>query len=191
MSNVTGLSVYPDQLTNWHKTFLLGFNSGILNTFAPLHTMNRSELQQRISSVKKELEKLENELKETPVSIAEAKAGDTLNDGCIVIERYSDYLLIASPVEVSCHWTRQFKPLFEQLEKEGFIPSQWYVPSKEELQLAYKNCRQLFSPTFYWSSTEYSSARACSVNFINGIANGYFKTGTDCVRAFRRYPLDS
>jgi len=70
----------------------------------------------------------------------------------------------------------------------GFNPSDWFVPSISELQMGYL-CRcnwDTFSSASYWSSTECSSAIAYDVCFTNGGTRNCDKTGSFCVRAFRR-----
>ena len=146
------------------------------------------QLQQEIQATQKQLQKLQEKLESSKVTIENAPVGAVLPDGCIVVERYKDSILIAAPkeTEVRCEWTPEFEPVFTSLKEHGFIPCQWHVPSQEELELAYKNCRQRFSSAFYWSSTERNSSHAWPVFFNLGICCYSGKTSTYCVRAFRR-----
>ena len=158
--------------------------------------MNTQQLQQEIQKTQEQLQRLQEQLEASKtITIETAQPGDTLPDGTVVIERYSDSVLIAAPstTEVYCEWTPEFQPAFDSLKKRGFIPSQWHVPSLKELQLAYKNCKEQFANGFYWSSTEFGSKfdSACYVNLNTGKTDYYFKPSPFCVRAFRRVYLDT
>lgn len=149
--------------------------------------MNLQKLHQEITKTQQQLQRLQEQLEAAKaITIETAPVGTVLFDGTVVIARYEDSVLLAAPksTEVKAEWTPEFKPVFDSLKKEGFIPSQWYVPSPKELQLAYDNCRNQFSSPFYWSSTS-----ACYVNFNYGIALNTVKTFTSCVRAVRRIVL--
>jgi hypothetical protein len=87
--------------------------------------------------------------------------------------------------EVKAPWTKEFPLVFQKLKEEGFNLSQWFVPSIEQLKLAYENIPNEFSSTLYWSSTEYGASDACFMYFNYGLANGSGKSYTTCVRAFR------
>jgi hypothetical protein len=86
---------------------------------------------------------------------------------------------------VKATWSKEFAEVFQKLKEQGFNPSQWFVPTKEQLQLAYKTIRDEFSATFYWSSTELTAAIAFFVSFYIGGSCFNNKSGTLCVRAFR------
>ena len=148
--------------------------------------MSYSELKQEISDIETLLTKLKERLKTTFPTIQEATPGDVLEDGCIVIQKFDGAALIAAPglTECRCVWD-QIEPVFNNLAKQGFTPSQWFIPSIEQLCLAYKVAKQHFSATNYWSSTEASSTTACSVNFFTGTQGTRSKTLSYCVRAFR------
>jgi hypothetical protein len=155
--------------------------------------MDYLELKAKISETSRELKRLKKLLKTTFPTPEQAQPGDKLADGCIVIERYpktifyNERLLIAAPKETEswCEWTPGFKPVFDRLKEHGFNPSDCFIPSVDQLKLAYKNVKQQFSSTAYWSSTEASSSGACLVNFISGIQGANSKADTHCVRAFR------
>ena len=145
------------------------------------------QLQQEIQATQEKLKKLQEKLESSKVTIENAPVGAVLPDGCIVVERYKDSILIAAPEStgVKCTWTPEFKDVFTSLKNHGFNPSQWHVPSQEELQLTYKNCKEQFSSAFYWSSTENSSMDAFGVRLGDGRSNGCLKTYACHVRAFR------
>jgi hypothetical protein len=154
--------------------------------------MNSQQLKAEIEATQKQLKKLQEQLEASKsVTIETAQPGDTLPDGCVVIARYDDSILIAAPstTEVECKWTPEFPEVFESLKDHGFIPAQWYIPSVKELELAYRNYKEQFSSTFYRSSTEYSSTSAFFLYFNNANTLNCNKTYCNCVRAFRRVVL--
>jgi hypothetical protein len=151
--------------------------------------MNKyEELEKQVAEMQKEIDRLKAEDKKKPeITIENASIGDVLDDGCIVVHKTDNMALLAAPAatEVSCGWSK-VSPVFEALMSQGFNPSQWFVPSKEQLQLAYENCKQHFASVSYWSSAEVSSTNACFLNFgINGTIGSFPKSLSLCVRAFR------
>jgi len=140
------------------------------------------ELEEEISSFKQQL----NNYKETP-TIETAKVGDVLEDGCIVLKKENGVALLVAPksTEVYDTWSKEFSTVFKKLEEQGFNPSQFFIPTMDQLNLAYKTIPQHFASTGYWSSTEFNATIACFVNFNNGNAVTTCKTLTYCVRAFR------
>jgi hypothetical protein len=78
------------------------------------------------------------------------------------------------------------------------VYSNWYLPSKDELQLMYinkaainttavANGADIFEEFYYWSSTEFDSDRAWRQNFSNGNQYDYSKNFTNYVRAVRAF----
>ncbi len=74
----------------------------------------------------------------------------------------------------------------------------WYLPSKEELNLMYQNKALIdvaaianggsgFASTFYWSSTEDNSNGAWEQYFVSGNQYGVSKSGSIRVRAVRAF----
>jgi hypothetical protein len=71
----------------------------------------------------------------------------------------------------------------------------WFLPSKDELNQMYKNIEILeaaegfisFSLTYYWSSKEYDNVDAWRQSFLNGWQNGSSKDNTYYVRAVRAF----
>jgi TolB-like protein len=67
----------------------------------------------------------------------------------------------------------------------------WFLPSKDELDLMYKNLKQKelggFGNNWYWSSSQYGSSVAWSQRFSDGDQYNYFKSSTDSVRAIRAF----
>jgi len=74
------------------------------------------------------------------------------------------------------------------LTNGGLTPSDWFVPSRSQLQSGYA-CRTYWDSfsffTGYWSSTESGASNACMVFFDIGSAFITNKANTLCVRAFR------
>ena len=72
------------------------------------------------------------------------------------------------------------------LELNGY--TDWYLPSKDELNFAYKNARDLMKGDWYWSSTEYSATLAWYQYFHGSSAGSQYTnvmTITYSVRGFR------
>ena len=67
--------------------------------------------------------------------------------------------------------------------------SDWFLPSKDELNLMYENLKFFgvggFAGNHYWSSSEGSALSAWSQDFDNGGQYGSFKGSTVRVRAIR------
>lgn len=150
----------------------------------------KTQLQNKIQELEKELQQFKNQLNDyKEITIENASVGDVLEDGSIVVKKENGLALLMAPqsTEVCCQWSKEFPELFNKLKEKGFNPSQWFVPTVEQLNVSYKNenVRKNFSAAFYWSSTEINATIAFGVIYISGNANGITKTGTNCVRAFR------
>jgi hypothetical protein len=157
--------------------------------------MKHYEIISRLDEIEKEKFTLLKRLSE--LSYSNCQPGDKLADGCIVIDRrpksifYNERLLIAAPIEtqVDCEWTPEFQPVFDKVKEHRFNPTDWFIPSVEQLQLAYKNAKPHFPGWWYWSSDEASSTDACLVGFKGGYQCSISKTDTFSVRAFRLVEL--
>lgn len=150
---------------------------------------SKNQLQSKIQELEAELQEFKQQLgsyKETP-TIQEANVGDTLEDGSIVLQKSNGLALLVAPkdTEVKATWSQEFTEVFQKLKEQGFNPSQWFVPTEEQLLLAYRNVPNEFSSPRYWSSTEDGATGACVVAFTHGFAYDCDKTFTTCVRAFR------
>jgi hypothetical protein len=151
--------------------------------------MNKQQIASEIKKTEEQLAKLRAELEQPEFPTLESsRPGDKLENGCIVVHKFSDVrmALIAAPQHTAwhSHWSKEFSGVFVVLDQVGFNKSQWFIPNVEQLQLAYKNCREHFSAPIYWSSTEASSTKSCLVLFDNGLQATSSKTNTFCVRAF-------
>jgi hypothetical protein len=149
----------------------------------------KTQLQSKIQELETELQEFKQQLnnyKDHP-TIQEAQVGDVLEDGCIVLQKTNGLALLVAPksTEVKTKWSKEFPEVFNKLEQEGFNPSQFFIPTKEQLLLAYQEIPQHFSAALYWPSTEINATVACGVGYINGIASLYSKPNANCVRAFR------
>jgi uncharacterized protein (UPF0335 family) len=150
--------------------------------------LTKTQLQQEVQNLETKLQEFREQLNQCKeVTIETAGVGDTLEDGSIVLKKENGLALLVSPqsTEVEATWSKEFSEVFKALKSQGFNPSQWFIPTQEQLKLAYRNVPNEFSSTYYWSSTESNATRACNVNFNNGNAYNNFKTNTNCVRAFR------
>lgn len=71
--------------------------------------------------------------------------------------------------------------------------SDWFLPSKDELDLLYKSLARNGTGTFlregygYWSSSEYDERRAWGQGFSNGVQGRVEKTELLAVRAIRAF----
>ena len=149
----------------------------------------KTQLQTKIQELESELQSFKQQLnnyKETP-TIQEAQVGDVLEDGCIVLQKCNGVALLVAPgsTDVYATWSKEFPEVFKKLEEQGFNPSQFFIPTKEQLNLAYQNIKNHFPSTLYWSSTEFTATNACNQFFGNGNIHSISKTFTFCVRAFR------
>ena len=144
----------------------------------------KQQLLQSINETEQQLNKLKRELEShrTPM-IQEARLSDTLEDGSIVIKKENGLALLLAPAftEVSCTWSKEFSEVFESLKNNGFNPSQWFVPTIEQLRLAYRVIPNEFGYHYYWSSNESSELGAYSLS----VSDGGF--GSQC-QNYRRTP---
>jgi hypothetical protein len=149
---------------------------------------NRQKLLQTIGETEQQLEKLKEQLRSDPApSIRDAEVGDSLEDGSIVLKKEDGLALVVAPksTEVSCQWSKEFSEVFDRLAFQGFIPSQWFVPTVEQLMLAYGTIPSEFSEEGYWSSSDFNSSSAYLVFFDNGDQWMNTKSDFGKVRAFR------
>jgi hypothetical protein len=149
---------------------------------------NRQQLLQTIGETEQQLEKLKEQLRSDPApSIRDAEVGDSLEDGSIVLKKEDGLALVVAPksTEVSCQWSKEFSEVFDRLAFQGFIPSQWFVPTVEQLMLAYGTIPSEFSEEGYWSSSDFNSSSAYLVFFDNGDQWMNTKSDFGKVRAFR------
>lgn len=151
--------------------------------------MNKSEIAQQIKETEEKLAALRLELEKPEYpTLADSKPGDKLENGCIVVHKFSDVkmALIAAPKStmVSSPWSNDFNVVFEKLEQHGFNRSQWFIPNVRQLELAYNNCQEDFGAQVYWSSIEASSDSSYDVDFSDGMIGVIRKTNSSIVRAF-------
>jgi hypothetical protein len=127
----------------------------------PKQMDTQQQLLQTIQETEDQLNKLKEQLKQQkPPTIQEAKVGDTLEDGSIVIKKENGLALVIAPRQTEVHnleWSEDSPGAYCNLN----IPSQWFIPSKEQLLLAYAVIPNEFTG-FYWSSTVVD---CCKPNF--------------------------
>jgi hypothetical protein len=150
--------------------------------------LTKTQLQAEDQKLKTKLQEFQEQLNECKeVTIETASVGDTLEDGSIVLQKSNGLALLVAPksTEVEAKWSKEFSEVFEALKSRGFNPSQWFIPTKEQLILAYKTIPNKFSSSYYWSSTEADATFACGVDFLNDAASYSSRANSFCVRAFR------
>ena len=150
--------------------------------------LTKTQLQQEVQDLETKLQEFREQLNShKTVTIETASVGDTLEDGSIVLQKSNGLALLVAPknTEVEAKWSKEFPEVFQALKSQGFNPSQWFIPTKEQLLIAYRNVPNEFSSSYYWSSTEFNATFACLVIFTLGNAYTSVKEYTNCVRAFR------
>ena len=77
------------------------------------------------------------------------------------------------------------------IENSGVTYDDWFLPSKDELDLMYTNLKDAgvggFTVYVYWSSSEYDAFRAWFQYFNNGLQSNLYKDDTYRVRAVRAF----
>jgi len=153
---------------------------------------SKTQLQSKIQELETQLKEFKSQLNNyQEVTLETAKVGDVLGDGSIVLQKSNGLALLVAPAstEVEATWSKEFPEVFQKLKEQGFNPSQWFIPTKEQLQLAYNVIPSRFhggvDATYYWSSTENNCTSAWAVDFGIGSPYGNSKAATCCVRAFR------
>ncbi len=148
----------------------------------------KTQLQSKIQELEAELQPFKQQLNNyQKVTRETAVPGDVLEDGSIVLQKSNGLVLLVAPAstEVLCEWSPEFPEVYQKLQKQGFNPSQWFVPTKEQLQLAYETIPEHLSSTIYWSST----GRCIHLAWVVGLSSGNTvwrnKEFSYSVRAFR------
>jgi hypothetical protein len=154
----------------------------------PKQMNTRQQLLQTIQETEEQLNKLKEQQK--PPTIQEAKVGDTLEDGSIVIKKENGLALVIAPRSTQVYkvvWTKEFPEVYSRLAECGFIPSQWFIPTIEQLQLAYRVIPDVFINAYFWSSNETSEHGAKSIAAKPAGADVCYnhKRTPSTVRAFR------
>ena len=150
---------------------------------------SKTELQSKIQELEAELKTFKEQLNNyKEITIKIASVGDVLEDGSIVLQKSEGLALLVAPesTEVVCPWSKAFPEVFDKLKEQGFNPSQWFVPTQEQLRLAYNFIYpHHFDAYTYWSSTEFNTTRARVVNYGIGNPGNLGKEARCRVRAFR------
>lgn len=155
---------------------------------------SKEQLETKIEELEKQLKVFKEELQNTkPKTIQEANPGDVLEDGSIVIKKADGLALVVAPkcTEVKCNWSKEFTDVFESLTSHGFTVSQWFVPTVEQLKLAYSVIPKDFGGEMnsYWSSENYSNDFDFAYYVRLGSYTSYYQADIPSyichVRAFR------
>jgi hypothetical protein len=94
-------------------------------------------------------------------------------------------------IEAGCPTAGTAADLCANLTLGGY--SDWFLPSKDELNMMYTNLHSAspslggFASNVYWSSTEIDNGYAWFQLFVNGSQNGNYKDFTFYVRAIRAF----
>lgn len=120
---------------------------------------------------------------------AKLKIGQTYQGGKIFyIDNTGKHGLIVAPKDFSetATWDKA-KQLCKSYRGGGY--SNWYLPTKDELNMLYelKDVIGGFTPSYYWSSTEANGNNAWYQVFFNGNQYGSYKSYTGKVRAVRAF----
>jgi hypothetical protein len=85
--------------------------------------------------------------------------------------------------------TRRAAQVCAGMNIKGF--KDWFLPSKDELNLMYKNLKQKglgnFNDNWYWSSSQADGNGAWNQNFRNGYQDGGLKNLACSIRAIRTF----
>ena len=77
------------------------------------------------------------------------------------------------------------------VSKDGVEYDDWFLPSKDELNLMYENLKRNnlggFSDLYYWSSSEYDALIACYQYFLNGYQIIDYRYSNNRVRPVRAF----
>jgi len=92
-------------------------------------------------------------------------------------------------IEAGCATPGTAADICANLSLGGY--SDWFLPSKDELNLMYENLKVSgvggFPGSYYWSSSEDDASFAWDQSFYNGYRNGSSKGGSRWVRAVRAF----
>jgi len=92
-------------------------------------------------------------------------------------------------IETGCTAPSTAADLCANLSLGGY--SDWFLPSKDELNLMYENLKVFgvagFADNYYWSSSEYNATHAWYQIFGNGYQSNFYKESTYRVRAVRAF----
>jgi hypothetical protein len=129
-----------------------------------------------------------------PEQLKTSVPGDVLEDGSIVLQKSNGLALLVAPAstQVECKWTPEFPEMFQKLKEQGFVPSEWFVPTQEQLQLAYNTIPEHFISTLYWSSEEckHTNKMSWGMSYYTGTILNFAKECVCDVRAFRTVNYD-
>ena len=147
--------------------------------------MNRSEISTEIEKVEQQLSELREKLKKSePKTPREAKIGDKLADGSIVVETYPNAILVVAPKETervinSTDVRSDFSLYFDwAFGKISHSKSHgWFAPSFEILERSMRNVPDAFNENEYYISTTKFTPTNQSISASGVIQHGFVKLG--------------
>ena len=113
--------------------------------------------------------------------------GDTGPGGGIIYHGEGQYIYEVSPNLGEYDWETAN---ITANDYRGGGYDDWYLPTKDELNLVYQNLRKsknIQDNNWYWSSSQYNSNNAWVHNFRTGGQGNYYKLYTSSVRAVRKF----
>ncbi len=194
------LGNWKDAVDKYEAVFLLAETSEVKDSIVSMKNQLLLVLKEKeVSNARKEPVASENTLKETERLPKEKeskriKIGDNYAGGIVFkIDASGEHGLVCAPKDQGEFKWEEAKSACPNLTLNGY--SDWYLPSKDQLNSMYINIGQGssignvggFANNYYWSSTEYGNGNAWDQNFSTGSQFGDFKSITYYVRAVRAF----
>ena len=172
------------------KKILLGFIViGLISCSETKKDKYAEQAEKESSAIKAWAEK--NTVKEDNSEIQKLKIGDKAHGGIIAyIDDTGEHGLVCSLEDLgNLNWDDAKKACENYVSVSG--ESDWYLPSRFELNILYVNLRKNglggFTNNFYWSSTDYDDLSAWGQNFASGLHLDYGKVFGNYVYTVRAF----
>jgi hypothetical protein len=191
---------WQEALTNYKKAYSLVETSEVKDSIESMKNQLLLVLKvKEVSIARKEPVASEKALKETERLPKEKeskriKIGDTYAGGIVFkIDASGEHGLVCAPKDQGDLKWEEAKSASQNLTLNGY--SDWYLPSKDQLNSMYINIGQGssignvggFAFNYYWSSTENGNYFAWSQRFDGGVQDDDGKNYTYYVRAVRAF----
>jgi hypothetical protein len=138
--------------------------------------MDKKEISAEIERVEKQLLELREKLNQPEhKKPSEAKIGDSLEDGSIVVETYKNAVLVMAPKEAdfSGRYEDGWESAFVKLDSLGFTLTDWFAPTAKIMSLAVKNLPQAFVPyDCYWTTSNPDDYEDLQLTVCSGFPQG-------------------